>query len=128
MRKYNDCPQILKEFLVYHETIKGQSPLTISEYYLDLRMFLRFIKLMRNDMPINTPLDTINIRNVDLAFLGSIETSDVFDFLSYLANDRTYITEGGTENAGISPTSRSRKLSAIKSFFKYLIMIISFLP
>ena len=42
MRKYTDCPNILKDFLTYHETIKGQSQLTISEYYLDLRMFLRF--------------------------------------------------------------------------------------
>ena len=43
MKRYNDCPQILREFLTYHETIKGQSPRTISEYYLDLRMFFRFI-------------------------------------------------------------------------------------
>ena len=119
MRKYNDCPQILKEFLVYHETIKGQSPLTISEYYLDLRMFLRFIRLMRNDMPIKTELDSIDIRSVDIAFLADIQTSDVFDFLSYLANDRTFVSEGGTQSTGISPTSRSRKLSAIKSFFKF---------
>ena len=48
MQRYSDCPQILRDFLTYHETIKGQSPKTISEYYLDLRMFLRFIKLMRN--------------------------------------------------------------------------------
>lgn len=39
MQRYNDCPAILRDFLVYHETIKGQSPLTISEYYLDLRLF-----------------------------------------------------------------------------------------
>ena len=57
---------------------------------------------------------------VDIDFLAGIQTSDVFDFLSYLANDRTFIGEGGTQNTGISPTSRSRKLSAIKSFFKYL--------
>ena len=48
MKKYTDCPRILREFLTYHETIKGQSQLTISEYALDLRMFLRFIRLMRS--------------------------------------------------------------------------------
>ena len=85
MKKYSDCPQILRDFLTYHETIKGQSPLTISEYHLDLRMFLRFIMLMRNDMPINTRLDDISIKDVDLALLASVKTSDVFDFLSYLA-------------------------------------------
>ena len=64
MQRYYDCPQVLREFLTYHETIKGQSQRTISEYYLDLRMFLRFIRLMRNDMPIDTALDDINIRTM----------------------------------------------------------------
>ena len=59
MKRYSDCPPVLKEFLIYHESIKGQSQLTISEYYLDLRMFLRFVKLMRYDMPINTALEDI---------------------------------------------------------------------
>lgn len=120
MQRYNDCPQILREFLVYHETIKGQSPLTISEYYLDLRLFLRFIKLMRNDMPMNTDLETISIKDVDLNFLRNIDTSDVFDFLSYLANDRPLNPDVPMADRGISASSRARKLSAIKSFYKYL--------
>lgn len=120
MKRYSDCPQILREFLIYHETIKGQSQLTISEYYLDLRMFFRFVKLMRSDMPIHTSLDDIDIKNVDLAFIESIDTSDVFDFLSYLANDRAINPEAVHPDYGISPASRARKLSAIKSFYKYL--------
>ena len=88
MQRYSDCPIILRDFLAYHETIKGQSQRTISEYYLDLRMFLRFIKLMRNDMPIQTRLDDIPIKDVDIAFIKQITTSEIFDFLSYLANDR----------------------------------------
>ena len=120
MQRYHDCPQILREFLIYHETIKGQSPLTISEYYLDLRMFLRFIKLMRNDMPINTDLETINIKDVDLNFIRGIDTSEIFDFLSYLANDRAINPENPAPDYGISASARARKLSAIKSFYKYL--------
>ena len=120
MRKYSDCPQVLKEFLAYHENIKGQSQLTISEYYLDLRMFLRFMKLMRNNMPIDTPLEDIDIRNVDLKFLESIDTSDVFEFLSYLANERSFRENSPAADYGISASSRARKLSAIKSFYKYL--------
>ena len=120
MQRYNDCPQILREFLVYHETIKGQSPLTISEYYLDLRLFLRFIKLMRNDMPMNTDLETISIKDIDLNFIRDIDTSDVFDFLSYLANDRPLNPDVPMTDHGIAASSRARKLSAIKSFYKYL--------
>ena len=120
MKRYNDCPQILREFLTYHETIKGQSKLTISEYYLDLRMFLRFIKLMRSDMPVRSDLNEIDIRDVNLDMIRSITTSDIFDFLSYLANDRTPNPESLAPEYGISPTARARKLSAIKSFYKYL--------
>ena len=111
MERYTDCPQILREFLSYHETIKGQSQRTIQEYYLDLRMFLRFMVLVKNEMPYDTPLEDIPIRQVDLKFIKTITITDIFDFLSYLANDR---------NDGIGTAARSRKLSAIKSFYKYL--------
>ena len=120
MKRYSDCPQTLREFLIYHETIKGQSQLTISEYYLDLRMFFRFIKLMRNDMPVNTHLEDIEIKDIDLNFIREIETSDVFDFLAYLANDRMIHPDSALSEYGISASARARKLSAIKSFYKYL--------
>ena len=115
MKRYYDCPPILRDFLSYHETIKGQSQKTISEYYLDLRMFLRFMKLMREELPYTTPLEDINILSIDLSFVEKITLSDIFDFLSYLANDREH------DNAqGIGAAARARKLSAIKSFYKYL--------
>lgn len=120
MQKYNDSPQILRDFLTYHENIKGQSPRTISEYYLDLRMFLRFIRLMRNDMPLNTPLEDIPIKDIDIKFIESITTSEIFDFLSYLANDRAINPDSPAPDYGIEPSARARKLSAIKSFYKYL--------
>lgn len=120
MKRYSDCPQILREFLIYHENIKGQSPLTINEYCLDLRMFLRFVKLMRNDMPMSTQLEDIDIQNIDLDFIREIDTADVFDFLSYLANDRAIDPQSAAPEYGISASARARKLSSIKSFYKYL--------
>ena len=120
MQKYADAPQILKDFLTYHENIKGQSKKTIEEYYLDLRMFLRFIMLMRNDMPIQTRLDDIPIKRIDLEFIKTITTSEIFDFLSYLANDRIFNPDSPAPEQGISASARARKLSAIKSFYKYL--------
>ena len=120
MKRYSDCPQLLREFLIYHENIKGQSQLTISEYHLDLRMFLRFVKLMRYDMPIHTRLDEIDIKDIDIKFIETIDTSDIFDFLAYLANDRTQNPDAAVPDYGISASSRARKLSSIKSFYKYL--------
>lgn len=120
MNHYYDCPQVLRDFLAYHETIKGQSQLTISEYYLDLRMFLRFMKLMRHDMPLNFPLEDIPIKDIDINFIKDIKTSDIFDFLSYLSSERENAQDRLYGSNGIGPSSRARKLSAIKSFYKYL--------
>lgn len=120
MQRYADCPPIVRDFLSYHETIKGQSPRTISEYYLDLRMFLRFMKLIKQDMPIDTDLEAISILDVDLDFLRSITTSDIYDFLTYLAHDRVPRPDARVPEIGIGTAARARKLSAIKSFFKYL--------
>ena len=118
MQTYQDCPQVLREFLSYHETIKGQSKRTVSEYYLDIRMFLRFVKLMRTELPVNTPLEDVPIKDVDLDFVRSISSTEVFDFLSFLANDR--VPEGSHNDPGIGSAARARKLSAIKSFYNYL--------
>ena len=117
MQTYSDCPQVLREFLSYHETIKGQSQRTISEYYLDLRMFLRFMRLVKEEMPYDTPLDAISIKSLDIEFIKTITITDIFDFLSYLANDRQSEL---SVDPGIGSAARSRKLSAIKSFYKYL--------
>ena len=119
MIRYADCPQILKDFLSYHETIKGQSAKTIQDYYLDLRMFLRFMVLVKREMPYDTDLNTIEIKQVDLAFIETISVSDIFDFLSYLANDRIP-DQREHADPGIGSAARARKLSSIKSFYKYL--------
>lgn len=120
MAAYLDAPQVLRDFLTYHETIKGQSEQTIREYYLDLRMFLRFMVLIKNEMPYSTDLETIPIKTVDTAFLEKITTSDIFDFLSYLSNDRVKFEDSPSEEIGIGAAARARKLSSIKSFYKYL--------
>lgn len=115
-----DCPLVLREFLSYHENIKAQSKKTISEYYLDLRMFLRFIVLIKNEMPYHTDLETISIRSVDTDLLRTVTVNDIYDFLSYLANDRVKNPDSMSKEIGIGSAARARKLSSIKSFYKYL--------
>ena len=120
MRKYADCPPVVREFLSYHETIKAQSPRTIEEYHLDLRMFLRFVKLMRSGRSLNVPFEDVDIHDLDLDFVGSITTTDVYEFLSWLANDRTTDPKTPQSQRGIDAAARARKLSTLKSFYKYL--------
>jgi len=42
---YGEAPAIIKDFLSYMETIRGKSKNTIHEYYYDLRLFFRFMKI-----------------------------------------------------------------------------------
>jgi len=118
--RYPDAPQLMREFLSYHETIKGQSQKTIQEYYLDLRIFFRFMKLMRNELPYDTDLETIPIKDIDLDFCRSVKTTEIFDFLSYLSNDRIINPNSACPDYGVSATTRARKISTLKSFYKYL--------
>ena len=111
---------MVREFLSYHENIKAQSPRTIAEYHLDMRMFLRFMKLMRQGRSLNTPFEEVDIRDIDLDFIAGITTSDIYEYLSWLANDRSQDPDASTADRGISASSRARKLSALKSFYKYL--------
>ena len=115
-----ECPQVLRGFLLYQETTKGHSQKSVAEYYLDLRLFFRFLLMQRNDMPNETDLNTISIKPVDLTFVRSITYSEIQEFLFYLNNDRVYHPETRHPGLGLDAAARARKLSAIKSFFKYL--------
>lgn len=118
----SDAPQILRDFLIYHETIRGHSKATVDEYYLDLRTFFRFLKLSRGLVARTTELDEISIADVDVPFVASVTLAEVYDFLAYLARDRVKQANSPEPEYGLSASSRARKISAIRSFFKYLTM------
>jgi len=115
-----DSPQILRDFLVYHETIRGHSKNTVNEYYLDLRNFLRYLKLSRGHVARDCELDDINIMDVDVPFLQKVTLIEVYEYLAYLSRDRVKNKNADDVQYGLTATSRARKIAAIRSFFKYL--------
>lgn len=58
---YSDCSDFLNEFLIYLKTIRGLSLNTVDAYYMDIRLFLRFIIQHNNDDINNNTFDQINI-------------------------------------------------------------------
>ena len=120
MNYRDESPQILKDFLVYHETIKGHSKKTVDEYFLDLRTFFRFLKIERGIVPRGSDIEEVDIMDVDLAFVSSVTINEVYDFLSYLSRDRLINQRSRNKEYGLSPTSRARKISSIRGFYKYL--------
>lgn len=117
---YSDAPRILRDFLIYHESIKGHSRATVDEYYLDLRNFFRYLKLLRGLVPKNTELNEIPIEDVDLDFVAAVTLTEVYDYLSFLSRDRVVNQRSRSPEHGLSASSRARKISSIRGFYKYL--------
>lgn len=111
-----EAPQILLDFLGYMQTVKGKSPKTVDEYYIDLRTFFRYIKYSKQLVPEDINFQEISIKDVNLDLVSEITLSDVYEYLNYLLVERN-------NNAA----TRARKISSLKSFFNYIVNKVSLL-
>lgn len=115
-----EAPPIIRDFLVYHETIQGHSRKTVDEYFLDLRNFFRYLKIEKGLVPRQTELDDISIDDVDLALAASVTLTDVYSYMSYLSRDRAQRPNSRSTSYGLGAAARARKVATIRSFYKYL--------
>ena len=88
-----NCPKLLRDFLFYMETIRGRSVKTVEAYYTDLHTFFCFMKTYKGFCDSNL----------------STKLSDVYEYLNYTMSER--------EN---NAKTRARKVSSLRSFYKYL--------
>ncbi len=110
MYDYSDAPEIVQRFLNYKLTVQNRSVKTVFQYYHDLRTYARFLLINKNaDKYSGIELSEISFSDASSELLINATSSDIFNFISFAANS--------LENA---VTSRQRKLSCIKSFYKYL--------
>ncbi len=115
-----DAPRVLRDFLTYISTIQGKSAKTAHEYYFDLRLFFRILKRNKGLVPYEMPINEIPIKDIDVDFLKDITLSDTYDYLEYMAGERPTQQNSEATGYGLNNNSRARKVSAIRSFFKYL--------
>lgn len=120
MADYSEAPEILRDFLAYHETIKAHSQKTVDEYYLDLRNFFRYLKWRKDPALRALELDEIPILDVDINFVKDISLTDVYDYLTYLSRDRARHPNSPDTEYGLGAASRARKIATLRSFFNYL--------
>lgn len=110
------APLILKDYLSYLKSIRGLSKKTISEYYYDLINFISF-QILRKvyfddsdkfqaDLE-KSKIDSNKIFNKQ--FINDINIQDMYAYISHLDNELNDNT-----------STRSRKISALRSFYKYL--------
>ena len=112
-----DYPQPLNQFCNYLSHL-NRSPLTIQQYRADLSMFLQYMRASeKHRTPSEEQLFSEAIDDVSVSELEKITNEDVFRFLRYVSEER-----------GNRPAARARKLSAIKSFFNYLVNVKEVLP
>lgn len=102
-----EMPEVITTFLSYKEAIQNRSPLTVSEYCRDLITFFRYIIASREGLDL-TDLRDISVRDVDYALAASVTTEEIYGFMLYLSRVKDNQSR-----------ARARKLSAIKSFYKY---------
>ncbi len=103
-------PSIAIEFQQTMMSILGRSTRTVSEYLLDLRMFFRFLVAQDNDIDVDSEeLNDLPIKGVTEDRLKRVTRQDIIAYLFFLTNTRRN-----------SPVTRNRKLSALRSFYKFM--------
>lgn len=102
-------PEFLNSFLDYSITILNKSPNSVKEYNYDLNMFLKYMLIHFKETE-EKDFDKIDISNFSIDTLKKIELNDIHSFVSYLA-----------VNNKSKASTRARKISTIRIFFKYLV-------
>lgn len=108
MKTFNEAPPLLKDFLIHMEVIRGKSEKTTNEYYLDLRTFLRYLKCHLGKADFRD-FDNINISDITADDLKTVTLSTLYEYMYFVTKERK-----NNYNA------RARKVSSLRSFFKYL--------
>lgn len=108
--EYDSFPDILKDYASYTAVIKGNSEKTVCEYLQDLRTLFRYIKMKKLGQDL-TPeeLESMSISDITEDDVRAVNERVIIEFLMYV-----------TLNRRNNPTTRMRKLSALRSFFKYV--------
>lgn len=108
MIQEEENPDYLNDFLDYMITIQNKSKNTVKEYNYDLATFLKFIK-MHFKLTDEKNIKNIEYKDITIETLNKVKLEDLHAFLAYL-----------TKNYDSKATTRSRKVSSIRVFFKYL--------
>ena len=104
-----EASPLIKKYLFYLQTIKGRSPLTVDEYYHDLRTFFRYIKLSKHLVPKDSEFGSISVDDVDLDMVSSVTLTDALEFMTWVQRERKN-----------DKRTRARKTTSIKGFYAFL--------
>ena len=104
-----DCPPYLRDYLTYVRVIRNHTERTEDEYYIDLRTFLRYLKVYNGDVPENADFEQITIKDVPLSYVENFTLNGAYEYMNFLLDKR-----------GNNNDARSRKTSSLRQFYEYL--------
>ena len=103
-------PPIVREFASYKSVIEGCTEKAVCEYLSDLRTFFRYMEAKRTGTAtMGEEFTSLPIDHIDIVYIADISGSDIYEFMLYAGQER-----------GNGWAAKSRKLSTLKVFFKYL--------
>ena len=105
----DDCPEYLSAYLTYIKVVQDRADRTEEAYYIDLRTFLRYLKIKHGLCDKGLEWGSITIADVPFDLVKSFSLGDAHQYLYYLRSER--------DN---SSATRARKASALKRFYNYL--------
>ncbi|MBP1925319.1 site-specific recombinase XerD [Sedimentibacter acidaminivorans] len=111
------CPAPMSDFLEYMLSIRGRSTKTVSEYFLDLRTFYRFLVIRYKLSSKIDEFDDIDINLVTLDILKKVKIMDLHAFIGFIDRERNN-----------SNRTKARKIACLRSFYKYLYSIVRLVP
>ena len=112
-----ECPDYLNQFFTYQRVVKIKGEKTLESYYIDLRMFLRYLKMTKANIDPKIPFNTITISDVPLEYISSFTKLEALQYLNYVATVRQNTAK-----------TRHRKLASLKVFYKCLYRDLNLIP
>ena len=109
-------PDAVERYCSYCRSVKNRSLKTVSEYEHDLLTFFRYLLASKEGDLSEENMHKTDISRITLADIGKITKADIFNYMDYLTKVRKN-----------SATTRARKLSSLKGFFKYLVVTLGVL-
>ena len=101
-------PSFVNSFLDYSITILNKSPNSVKEYNYDINNFLKYM-MVHLKITKETDYDKIDVSSFSVEDLKKITLEDIHSYISHLAIDNRS-----------KATTRARKISTLRIFFKYL--------
>lgn len=105
--KLSEYPDFLNDYWFNLVVAKGKSKRTVEGYLIDIRTFLRYIIYMNTTDDID--FNSISIKDFDVNILKGIKLKDIYEYTYFLSDDRKNNSK-----------TISRKISSLKSLYKYL--------